>query len=65
YLEDSTDLDLLKGFAKVLNHSVLQYLESPFIRYVGNKPEDARNHYYGLKEAIQVLRAVALLTSMK
>ncbi|MGC8928285.1 MAG: ATP-dependent nuclease [Myxococcota bacterium] len=60
YLEGSTDLDLLKGFAKVLNHPVLQYLESPFIRYVGNKPEDARNHYYGLKEAVQDLIAVAL-----
>lgn len=60
YLEGSTDLDLLKEFAKVLNHPVLKYLENPFVKYVANDPKDARNHFYGLKEAVHDLRAVAL-----
>jgi len=60
YLEGSTDLNMLKGFAKVLEHPVLKYLENPFTKYVGNIPENARNHFYGLKEAVPNLKAFAL-----
>jgi len=60
YLEGSTDLNMLKGFAKILKHPVLQYLENPFTKYVGNIPEDARNHFYGLKEAVPGLKGIAL-----
>lgn len=60
YLEGSTDLNMLKGFAEIFNHPVLEYLENPFTKYVGNIPEDARNHFYGLKEAVPQLKAIAL-----
>jgi len=60
YLEGSTDLNMLKGFAEILKHPVLQYLQTPFTKYVGNIPEDARNHFYGLKEAVPELKGIAI-----
>ncbi|GAB4132279.1 MAG: ATP-binding protein [Raineya sp.] len=60
YLEGSTDLDMLKGFARKLNHPAIEYLENPFVKYVANNPQDARNHFYGLKEAVPELKAIAL-----
>jgi AAA15 family ATPase/GTPase len=60
YLEGSTDLDNLRAFAEKLEHPVLKYLERPFTHYVGNIPDKAREHFYGLKEAFQDLRGIAL-----
>jgi hypothetical protein len=61
YLEGSTDLLMLIAWAKVLNHPALSYLtNNPFIKYVANNTSDARNHFYGLKEAIPDLKAIAL-----
>jgi ABC-type molybdenum transport system ATPase subunit/photorepair protein PhrA len=61
YLEGSTDFLMLKAWAKVLNHPLLSYLtDNPFVKYVANNPLDARNHFYGLKEAVPDLKGVAL-----
>lgn len=60
YLEGSTDLSILKAFAKVLNHQVLSYLKKPFVKYVTNLPKDARDHFYGLIEAIPDLKGISL-----
>jgi len=61
YLEGSTDFLMLKAWAKVLNHPLLPYLiNNPFVKYVANNPFDARNHFYGLKEAVPDLKGVAL-----
>ncbi len=61
YLEGSTDFLMLKAWATVLNHPVLPYLiDNPFVKYVANNPLDARNHFYGLKEAVPDLKGVAL-----
>lgn len=60
YLEGSTDLSILKEFAMVLNHPVLPYLKIPFVKYVTNRPEDARNHFYGLQEGVSDLKGIAL-----
>lgn len=60
YLEGSTDLDLLKSFAKVLNHPVQKYLEKPFTKYVSNNISVARDHFYGLKEGVSDLKGIAL-----
>lgn len=60
YLEGSRDLSILQAFAKVLNHEVSPYLKSPFVKYVTNLPQDARNHFYGLKEGVSDLKGVAL-----
>ena len=51
YLEGSTDWTILKAFAKKLEHPVKDILERPFVRYVGNQPQEARKHFRGLREA--------------
>lgn len=64
YLEGSTDLSMLKAFAKVLDHPVLHYLdgaEGAFVKTMdANRPTVAENHFYGLKDAIPDLRGFAL-----
>lgn len=60
YLEGSTDLAILRAFAETLGHEAVRYLERPFIHYVLNQPQKAREHFYGLREAKQDLVGVAL-----
>ena len=49
-MEGSTDLAILRAFARILNHPVQVYLERPFVHYV-TKPKSARDHFYGIREA--------------
>ena len=51
YLEGSTDLAILGAFAEKLGHSVQDKLEAPYVQYIGNQPEKARDHFHGLREA--------------
>lgn len=51
YLEGSTDLDVLLNFARRLEHPAQELLERPFVHYVGNQPQQARDHFFGLREA--------------
>lgn len=60
YLEGSTDLAILRAFANLLNHRAKQYLERPFIRYVGNQPRQAHHHFFGLREAKPDLVGIAI-----
>jgi len=60
YLEGSTDLAILRGFAKKLGHSAAAALERPFVHYVANQPSKARDHFYGLREAKPDLRGLAI-----
>ena len=61
YLEGSTDLAILQAFARLLGHDkAKEALERPFVHYVGNQPSKARDHYYGLKEALPNLEGAAL-----
>jgi hypothetical protein len=60
YLEGSTDLAILRAFARVLEHPALQALDRPFVHYVENKPGKARDHFYGLREAKADLAGFAL-----
>ena len=60
YLEGSTDLAILRAFAHRLGHEAMEALERPFVHYVGNQPMQARQHFYGLKEACPDLRGFAL-----
>ena len=60
YLEGSTDLAVLRAFARALGHRALDALERPFVHYVGNQPIQARRHFFGLKEACPKLRGFAL-----
>ena len=61
YLEGSTDLAILQAFAERLgNRQAQRALERPLVHYVGNQPPKARDHYYGLREAIPHLKGIAL-----
>ena len=60
YLEGSTDLAILRAFAAGLDHPAGEILEDPFVHYVGNVPQNARNHFQGLHEARTDLIGVAI-----
>jgi hypothetical protein len=60
YLEGSSDLAILRGFARILDHPAQEALERPFVQYVLNKPNRAREHFYGLREAKRDLVGIAL-----
>ena len=51
YLEGSTDLAILRAFAGTLAHPARDILERPFVHYIQNQPQRAREHFYGLREA--------------
>lgn len=60
YLEGSTDLAILRAFAEGLKHPAYQYLERPFVHYVGNQPRKAQEHFYALREAKPDLVGIAV-----
>lgn len=51
YLEGSTDLAILRAFAARLQHPAQSDLESPFVCYVEDQRQRAREHFHGLSEA--------------
>ncbi len=51
YLEGSTDLAILRAFARSSDHPAAEALGSPFVHYVQNQPQRARDHFFGLREA--------------
>lgn len=61
YLEGSTDLAILKGFAEVLQHPAKGYLSKPFVWYMGNTLSKAREHFFALKEAVPELKGLAIV----
>lgn len=66
YLENSTDLAILKAFAATLNHEAIAFLERPFVKYVEtNLPQKAREHFYGLREAKTDLVGIALFDRLE
>jgi len=60
YLEGSTDLAILRAFAKTLKHPAEKHLERPFVHYVLNEPQSARSHFRGLFEAKHDLVGIAI-----
>ena len=61
YLENTTDLDILRVFATKLSHPVAAHLDRPFLHPVTtNLPQRARDHFFGLREAKSDLVGVAL-----
>ena len=61
YLEGSTDLAILRSFAKKLGHQeALGVLQRPFVHYVGNQPNEVRKHFHGLREAVPHLKGIAI-----
>lgn len=61
YVENSTDLAILKAFADVLGHPAAKDLDRPFVHYITtNLPQRARDHFFGLREAKPDLVGVAI-----
>ncbi|MBI2861696.1 MAG: AAA family ATPase [Chloroflexi bacterium] len=60
YLEGSTDLANLRAFAQTINHPAAKHLERPFVHYVDEQPQKAKDHFYGLKEAKPDLKGIAV-----
>ncbi len=66
YVEDATDLSILRAFAKRLAHPALEYLERPFVHYVTtNLPARARDHFHGLQEGKPDLVGLALFDRLE
>lgn len=61
YLEDRTDWDILRAFAKRLDHPAKEPLRSPFMFPVGNQPNKGREHFNALLEAKPDLRGYLLV----
>ncbi len=61
YVEGSTDLAILRAFARSLSHPAESVLEEPFVHAVGNQMRSARYHFYGLREARKDLAGIAIL----
>jgi hypothetical protein len=61
YLEGSTDLAILRTFAKLLGFvEAAEALDRPFVYYTHNQPASVRKHFWGLKEAVPNLQGVAI-----
>ncbi|MEW6132573.1 MAG: AAA family ATPase [Pseudomonadota bacterium] len=62
YLEGSTDLAILRRLAERLDHPAKSVLHDlvPVIYLGGNKPQEARDHFHGLREAKPDLAGFAL-----
>ncbi len=61
YTEDATDLDILRAFARRLDHGpAMEALVKPFAKSVADQPRKVREHFHGLREAFPELRGVAL-----
>lgn len=67
YLEGSTDLAILRRLAERLDHPAKACLhDSVPVNYMGsNQPQDARNHFQGLREAKSDLVGMALFDRLE
>ena len=61
YLEDRTDLSILRAFAQRLNHRAQEALRSPLLFPVGNQPNKGREHFNALVEAKPDLQGYLLV----
>lgn len=64
YLEGSSDLAVLRAFAKKLEHEAERFLSRPFVHYVHNQPDNARKHFYAIRFAQEALLGVALFDNI-
>jgi len=65
YVEGSTDLSILRAFARKLGHAAADLLDDPFVRHVQNKPTVAQSHFHGLREAKPDMVGVAVLDRLE
>ncbi len=66
YLEGSTDLAMLRAFARLLEHGEAQNaLERPFVHYVADQPIEVSKHFHGVREAVPDLKGVAVFDRLR
>ncbi|MCP5106823.1 MAG: AAA family ATPase [bacterium] len=66
YLEGSTDLEILQKFADILEDDEAKTaLERPFVHYIGNQVTKARDHFYGLREAVPNIKGIAVFDRLQ
>ncbi|MHB1767869.1 MAG: AAA family ATPase [Phycisphaerae bacterium] len=66
FLEGATDLEILRTFAMRLGHPAAECLQSPFVHYVStNLPNNARNIFFGLREAKPDLAGIAIFDRLE
>jgi hypothetical protein len=67
YLEGSTDLSILRKLAQRLAHPAASTLDGSVpVNYLGgNKPQEARDHFHGLREAKSDLVGFALFDRLE
>jgi hypothetical protein len=66
YLEGSTDLAILREFAKRLGHmDAIEILSRPFVYYVGNQPQKVKEHFFALREAVKDLQGIAVFDCLE
>jgi hypothetical protein len=63
YVENETDLNLLREWARVLNHPAYRFLaENPFWRSnQGRNPREARDHFFALKAVKPQMYGILIL----
>lgn len=62
YTEGRTDLDILREWARVLDHELLGFLENPaWHNNVGRNPRDARTHLFALRAIEKRIKGALLL----
>ncbi len=67
YLEGATDLSILRRLALRLDHPAKTYLEGsvPAVYLGSNKPQEARDHFHGLREAKADLVGLAIFDRLE
>jgi predicted ATPase len=62
YMEDESDLKILREFAKILNHPLLKFLNQPFfIPLRGRNITDGRGHFFAAKAIKPDIKGVIVL----
>jgi len=65
YLGGSTDLAILREFAKTMEYEeALNVLQRPFVYYVNNQPAEVKKHFFGLREAVPTIKAIAIFDKL-
>lgn len=65
YLEGATDLAILRAVARKIGHAAAAILDNAFVHYVQNQPKAAEHHFFGLREARNDLKAVAIFDRLE
>ncbi len=60
YVEGTTDLEILRAWAAVLEHAMCQFLEQPFWKPMAEDPWTAKGHFAAMRLSVPELRGVEL-----